>query len=49
MNLTSVHEDVGTIPWLHSVGWGSNIGVNYGSQIIASYLISIYLVFVYCI
>lgn len=30
MNLTSIHEDVGSIPGLRPVGLGSGIAVSYG-------------------
>ena len=26
MNPTNIHEDVSSIPWPHSVGWGSGVG-----------------------
>ena len=28
MNLTSIHEDAGSIPWSCSVGWGSSVAVS---------------------
>ena len=30
INLTSIHENVGSVPGLTLVGWGSGIAVSYG-------------------